>query len=288
MAIVPGQLISGPEPLRRRYGLLTAASGPIDLPAQNGPGGGVRYISQACGAAHPYPIGCYDGLPETTPEGKPTDPDNSLVEAPPFMVLASIECGTVGYTSAEDEARVRRRLDNGEQGAAEFALWTGLDPAGNGLAIPHLAEADEDILAAEPLSIVSVVAGLEDWAYRDQGYGYVAYIHAPVAVAAHAADAGLVIDDGRLKRTPFGSIWIFGGGYPGTGEEGAEPPEGGTYLHVTGQVTVWRSADVWVAPVDQTMNRTTNQRLLLAEREYAVGFDCMNGRILFDPLGGVS
>jgi hypothetical protein len=63
---------------------------------------------------------------------------------------------------------------------------------------------------------------------------------------------------------------------------------GGAFLHITGQVQVWRSSSEFVYPADQTMNRTTNQRLLIAEREYAIGFDCFNGRAEFDPLGGVS
>jgi hypothetical protein len=211
-----------------------------------------------------------------------------VFESGVFAVVASEECGSLGYTAPEFEAKVRRRLANGEQGAAELALWTGLDPDGNSLNIPHLAETTDTVTIADPLSIVHVVAGIEDWAYREQGYGYVAYIHAPVAVAAHAADAGLVVDDGPLKRTPYGSIWIFGGGYPGTGAAGIDPPAGGTYIHVTGQVQVWRSPEEHVYPANQTMDRTTNQRLLMAEREYAIGFDCMNGRALFDPLGGVS
>lgn len=287
MGLHPGELIAGPEPIRRRYGLFTAASGPIDLPLPHGRGGGVRFIPVTCGEAHPYPIGCYGGLVEVPEDGKPVDPSDMEFQTGVFSVVASEECGSLGYTAQEFEAKVRRRLDNGEQGAAELALWTGLDPEGNTLDIPHLDETT-DTISVDSLDIRSVVAGLEDWAYRAQGYGHVAYIHAPVAVAAWAADAGLVIQDGPLKITPYGSVWIFGGGYPGTGLDGAAPPEGGLNLHVTGQVQVWRSPEPFVYPVNQTMNRTTNQRLLLAEREYSISFDCMNGRALFEPLGGAS
>ena len=174
--------------------------------------------------------------------GKPIDPDNVEVQASPFMVVASIECGSLGYTSAEDDARVRRRLRNGEQGAVELALWTGMDPAGNSLDIDSLAGSAETITVADELDIIEVVAALEDYAYRDQGYGHVAFIHAPVAVNAHAAAANLVIPDGPLLKTPFGSIWVFGGGYPGTGGEGAEVPTGGAFLHITGQTTVWATS----------------------------------------------
>lgn len=287
MGIIPGPLVLGPEPIGRRYGLLTAASGPLDLP-ERGRGGGLRYTPVTCGQAHPYPIGCYGGLVEVPEGGKPTDPEDPLTEARVFGVVAGLECGAAGYSAVEFQDKVRRRLENGEQGATEQALWTGLDEDGNTLDIESLSDSPETITVSDDLDIVHVLAAMENWAYLDQGYGNVAYIHAPVVVASHAADRGLVVQDRNLKRTPFGSVWIFGGGYPGTGTDGVSPPTGGTYLHITGQVQVWRSSDIFVYPADQTMNRTNNQRLLIAEREYAIGFDCMNGRALFDPLGGAS
>lgn len=285
MGIVPAPLIAAPEPLRRRYGLFTAASGPVDLP-RGGQGGGVRYDPVTCGTAHPYPIGCYGNEPAVPEGGKPRDPADSPVESGVFSVLASIDCGAAGYRAAEFEDRVRRRLEAGEQGAAEFALWTGLDAAsGNDLDILNLQDTAEAIFPPENFDLDAVVAGLEDYAYNEQGYGYTAFIHAPVSVAAFAGASNLIVEDGPLKRTPYGSIWVFGGGYPGTGAGGASTFPGGSYIHITGQVQVWRSADVHVFPADQTMDRATNQRLLLAEREYAIGFDCLNGRAEFNPIG---
>ena len=277
MTIIPGQLIPGPEPLRRRYGLFTAASGPMDLPSPHGQGGGLRYVPVTCGEAHPYPINCYDGLVEVPTEGKPTDPENTEVEAPSFMVVASIECGALGYTAAEFEDKVRRRLTSGEQGAAELALWTGTDQHGNTLDIPALLTTDEavDPASYDPDHLASVIGALEEYAYHDQGYGYTAFIHAPVSVASWAtSDGDLARPDGPLLRTPYGSIWVFGGGYPNDGG-----------IHITGQVNVWRAPTEHVYPADQTMDRTHNQRLLVAEREYAIGFDCFNARAEFTPLG---
>lgn len=276
MGIIPGILVPPPEPLRRRYGLLTAASGPLDLPSPHGRGGGVRYAPVTCGSASPYPIGCYGGLVDQPAEDKAGTPGDVEVDARPFMVVAAMECGAVGYTGPEFEERVQRRLLAGEQGAAELALWTGTDPGGNALNIQSLTSTEENLAAAsyDSASLPSVVAALEEYAYNTQGYGYVAFIHAPVSVASWAASHGdLAVRDGPLLRTPFGSIWVFGGGYPSDGG-----------IHITGQVTVWRSPDVFVFPADQTMNRVTNQRLLVAEREYAIAYDCLNGRAEFNPL----
>jgi hypothetical protein len=291
-------LIPGPEPIQRRYGLFTAASGPVHFSTPHGRGGGVRYAPVSCGEAHPYPIGCYEGdvqresglIQWRTGDAptKPRDPDNGEVDTGVFAVVASIECGTVGYTAAEDAERVRRRLRNGEQGAVEYALWTGIDQSGNDLDILNLSETAEDIFITDPDTLVELVSALEDYAYRDQNYGHTAFIHAPVSVSAWAAEANLVLHDGKLQRTPYGSIWVFGGGYPGTGESASNAPVGGAYVHITGQVQVWASPDEFIYPVDQTMDKAHNQRLLIAEREYSVGFECFNGRAEFDPLGGVS
>lgn len=288
MPLAPALLVPAPEPIERRYGLLTAASGPLDLP-DRARAGGVEYVPVTCGQAHPYPINCYDGA-VASPGGDVFDPDAAdpeelLVEAGVFGVAASLPCGSVGYTAAEFEEKVRRRLVNGEQGGAEQALWTGLDPDGTALDITSLSADPEEVLSGDAENIMTVVAALEDWAYRDQGYGNVAYIHAPVSVSTYAANAGLVRQDRNLKRTPYGSVWIFGGGYPGTGAAGAAPPLGGANIHITGQVQVWRSPDVLVYPANQTMDRATNQRFMLAVREFAIGFDCLNGRALFNPLG---
>ena len=284
MGIIPGPLVEGPQAVGSRYGLLTVASGPIDLP-EHGRGGGVRYKERTCGEAHPYPIDCSGG--GVVPTAKDGDPDNAVFEALPFVVYASIECGSIGYTSQEFIDKVRARLTLGEQGAAELALWTGFTAASGGidLGIVSLSETTDDIPVANNADPAAVLAAIEAWIYRTQGYGGVAYIHAPVEAASWFGEAYLVIEKNGIKYTPFGSIWVFGGGYPGTGAGGAAPPAGGFYMYVTGQTTVWRSADIFTYPVPQTLDRTNNQYFLLAEREYAIGFDCGAGRILFDPLG---
>lgn len=284
VGMIPGPLIAGPEPVGRRYGLLSAAAGPIDLPP-HGDGGGVRYVDVACGVAHSWPIACEAG--ELVSERKQFDPDNPTTEAVGFTVYGALDCGSVGYSGSEFMRDTERRLVNGEQGAAERALWTGTsDVSGTPLGIPNFTDDATPIALADEGDIAAVVSGLEEWIYTTQGYGYTAYIHAPVAVAAWAASLYLVVKDGNLLKTPYGSIWVFGGGYPGTGAGGAAPPAGGQYIVVTGQTTVWRSADIFTSPVPQVLDRATNQYQLLSERQYAIGFDCFAGRALFNPLGG--
>ena len=286
--IIPGPLIQGPEPIGRRYGLFTAASGPIDLP-EHGRGGGVRYVEQTCAEAHPYPIDCSAG--EVEDPTKVGDPDNPTFEADPFVVYASIECGSVGYTPTEFMDKVSRRLAMGAQEAVERALWDGMGDTGSGLVsldITNLVDSATLITPAIDSTLPEVLSALEDWIYRVQKYPNVAFIHAPWSMAAIAARDYLIVErsGSSLKYTPGGSIWVFGGGYTGTGPGDVAPPAGGAYLYVTGQTTVWAAAEPFVWPAPQILNRETNQYFLLAEQEYAVGFDCAAGAALYNPLGG--
>lgn len=283
MALIPGPLIAGPEPLGRRYGLLSAASGPIDMET-HAKGGGYRYVPVTCGTAHTYAVDCSGD--QVVNLEKSGDPENAEVDTGSFVVYASIECGSVGYTADEFRRKVERRLLTSEQGAAEYALWTGLAADGTPLGIPNFTDEGVTVSVPEDENFPSVVSALESYAYHTRGYGSVAYIHAPVSMAAYAARNLQIVKEGNLLKTPYGSVWVFGGGYPFTGPHGVAPPVGGAYMYITGQTTVWRSADVWTYPGDQTLDRATNQHFLLSEREYAIGFDCFAGAAAFNPLGG--
>jgi len=266
MALVPAPIVPAPEPLRARYGLFTAASGPLDLPA-HGEGGGVRYVPDTCGTAYAYGVACYNA-DNPAPE-KPHDSDNAEVETGVFVVLSTLNCGAPGYTMDEYRAKVRRRLETAEQATVEGALWSGLDFEGNSLDILTLDTEAENVASGyDPGLVTDVIGALERYAYTEQGYGYQAYIHAPVEVAAFAHESGLVLKDGPRLVTPMGSIWSFGA-YPA-----------GSVI-ITGQTTVWRAPAIQVY---DAFDKVTNEVLLVAERAYAVGFDCLAGRAEFDPL----
>lgn len=269
MAIAPGMVIEAPEPGRRRYGLFDAAAGPLPLPT-HAQAGGVRYVPNGCGEAYAYPVVC-----DSTPPEKPVDGDDELIETGVFAVLSTLECTQVGYTEAELRTKALRRLEGSEQAAVERVLWGGLDLEGNALpGVRSLTDVDAAIpfpFDPDDASISEVVGALERYAYATQGYGFQAVIHAPIEVAAFAFSAGLVQMDGPRKVTPMGSIWSFGAYESGS-------------AWITGQTTVWRSEISLASAFD----RVTNARLLLAERTYAVAFDCFAGRVSYDPLEAVS
>lgn len=266
MALMPGQLIAAPEPGPTRYGLFRVASGPLDMPEPHAEGGGLRYAPPACGEAYPLGVNCY--APGEAPE-KPQDGDNAPVETGVFVALATFLCSAVGGTLGEYQAKVRRRLEANEQGVAERAFATGLDFEGNALGILNLAESAEAISGPYDSSdLRSVIGALLAESVAE--YGFRPTLHAPASVEPYATDAGLVVQDGGMLRTPSGALWSFGD-YPSA------------TVYVTGQVTIWRAPEI---AVYEAFEAATNERLLVAERAYVIGMDCgFAASADFNPLG---
>lgn len=266
MAIVPAPTVPAPEPLGQRYGLLTAAAGPLDLPAEGGLGGGVTYDPVSCGGAHLFDSACLAANPEDRPE-KTFDLNDDWVVGLPFVVYSSLTCGAAGMPAEVADAKVRRRLANGEQAQVEAELGARLNTEATSVA------------AGDPTSLSAVFGSLEQWLYGtgagDQGYGNVGFIHAPLRFASQAFLIGLRRDDAGRYRTPLGTVVVFGN-YDDDGS-----------IYITGHVTTWRATEPWVSPRAQVLNRVTNQLMMLAEREWAVAYDCVAGVSLYTG-GGVS
>lgn len=258
--ILPPQVIPGPEPRAARYGLFAAALGPNNLP-NHAMAGGLIYEPVSCGFSRTYPTVCHTDRPQTV---KTFDEDNDTITALPFVVYATLECGTAGHTSAELETKVRRRLANGEQTSAEAGM--------------------ADVLAADPglatltppgITLADTIGELEQWLYgiqpTGQNYGYAGCLHCSPRIAAYAAEADLIVSDGALMRTRMGTVWAFGGGYPDDGT-----------IYISGQPAIWRSADVFLPDVIQAIDRGINHYMLVAEREYAVAYDCLAAKATYN------
>jgi hypothetical protein len=303
-----------PTPGPLRYGLFTVApprqifapDGDPNLP-EHAFGGGLYYYPQGCGTAHAYPVVC-DNPP---PSKEPFDPDTAEVLVLPFLVYATIVCGPRGNTTAYLTSKTGSRLFSSEQHAVEFALMTG-GGAGVGAA-PRIDDpagpygAPVDVGAGGTFAdIVDAVSALEGYAYNTFPYGHHAVLHAQSAAAAYAQEAhlvhtaadfggvwgvpGVTLPDGAAEvsrmdpvlRTALGTKWVFGGGYPGTGVDGAAPGAGESYIWITGNVSVWRSS-IWSPPDPmQVFDRSLNQLKMLAERPYLATFDCFHAYALVD------
>jgi len=260
VALTPPVVVDAPEPRGMRYGLIAAAHGPFNLPV-HGAAGGVVYEPVSCGETRRYDADCHT---DQDREVKTFDPAADWVTGTPVTVYGSLVCGSAGKTAAQIEEQVRRRFLNGEQTSAEEQLAAVLAAAG-----PTV------VTAPDPEDLVSVVGELEQWLHAPTpvggGYGYFGYLHAPPRIAAYAAAAQLLVADGRLMRTPWGSIWVFGAGYPDDGT-----------MWITGQVALWRSPTVTVPHVPSCLDLCTNQYEVVAEREYVVTYDCVAASAVYD------
>ena len=164
-----------------------------------------------------------------------------------------------------------------------------LERGGQTLNAPVLTDTTETTFPIRVEGITAALARLEEsfyWSNSVQGI-----IHAPRWVYSHAANAGLIVRDRNILRTPADTMWAFGTGYDsytgpaGTGETAAD---GESWLFMTSPVSQWRS-DTQVLPTvrDAALDRSTNDVEMLAERTYVLAYECDAIAVLASfPAGG--
>lgn len=275
MAITTAPLyVPKPTPdMPLRYGILQAAVGPEDLPihARNG---GLQYSHAMCGDGFGYTLVCPPSAQASKAANFGAGVENVL--GAPFIVYATLTCGTVGFSHDELSTLVVQRLKSVEQGVVEEALSTGSFGQD-----PSLLTADGIVtIAGGGTTASDVVSELERAMYCSNtgvssGYGAPAYLHMPIPVFNELKVLQLIEFDGTRWRTPMGSV-VSTGCYAGNTPGGVAPADGTFWIYITGQTTVWRTpdAEIFVSPVEGALNRTTNQMRMLAEREYVVTYEC--------------
>lgn len=269
VATIPPLLVEKPTatfPLR--YGLFTAAVGPLDLPV-HGRNGGLRYVTSICADGFGYDIACIGATASKVPN---FTTGSTTVTGTPFMVYATQVCGTVGFTYDEQTAMVVERLKSVEQGVVEdiFSQSTFGEAPGliTGDGITTLAGAGD--------AIQDVIGELERAMYCGAvSYGPPAILHVPIPAFNWMKREHLIEFDGTRWRTAIGTV-VSTGCYANNSPGGVAPADGVFWLYITGQTTIWRTPDsqIQVAPVEGSLNRTTNQLLMLAEREYVIAYEC--------------
>lgn len=267
VATIPPVLIERPLMLDQpRYGLIQAAIGPLALPvhARNG---GLQYVTNVCGDAFGYEINCLVDLdPKTFNEN-----GLSTVLGVPFLVYSTFICGPVGYTEEELQQFALESLESVEQSVVEQVFADGTFAQA-----PSLANNPDVVtVAGGGTTVVEVLSELERAVYCTSGYGYTAFIHTTIPVFNALKQEHIIEFDGKRWRTPMGSV-VVGGCYTGDSPAGAAPADGTFWMYATGQTVVWRTPDseIFVAPIEGTLDRTTNQQRMLVEREYVLTFEC--------------
>lgn len=273
VATIPPVLIAKPTPsMPLRYGLLAAAVGPLDLPvhARNG---GLRYVTSLCDDGFGYEIEC---IGDQNSKASEFSLGTTTVTGLPFIIAATVTCGTVGYTYEEQRAFVMERLRGVEQGVLESIFSTSSVGQAPGLIT---GDGITTVTGAGD-TVVDVLSELERARYcgftgNTARYGPPGYLHVAIPVLNALKSEHLVDWDGTRWRTAMGTV-VSAGCYANNDPDGAAPADGVFWMYLTGQTTIWRTSDsqVQVAPVEGSLNRTTNQFLMLAEREYVVAYEC--------------
>lgn len=273
VATIPPVLLEKPTAsMPLRYGLLAAAIGPLDLPvhARNG---GIRYVTSLCDDGFGYEIECIGDQNSKTTE---FSLGTTTVTGTPFIIAATVTCGTVGFTYDEQRAFVMERLRGVEQGVLENIFSTSTLGQGPGLVT---ADGITTVTGAGD-SVVNVLSELERARYcgftgNVTRYGPPGVLHVAIPVLNALKEAHVVEWDGTRWRTPMGTV-VSAGCYANNDPAGAAPADGVFWMYLTGQTVIWRTpdSDVQVAPVEGSLNRTTNQMMMLAEREYVVTYEC--------------
>lgn len=273
VATIPPLYVEKPTAsLPLRYGLFQAAVGPLDLPvhARNG---GLRYTVALCDDGFGYEINCIGSTASKITE---FSAGLTTVEGTPFIVAATVTCGSVGFSFEEQRAFVMERLKGVEQGVVESIFSTSSLGQGPGL----IAADGITTVTGAGDSVANVLSELERARYcgftgNVARYGPPGYLHVAIPVLNALKENHLVEWDGTRWRTAMGTV-VSAGCYANNDPAGAAPADGVFWMYLTGQTTIWRTPDseVQVAPVEGSLNRTTNQFLMLAEREYVVTYEC--------------
>lgn len=257
------QEIQAPAPGARRYGLFTAAStGTLD---PRWAATGVQFVAEDCGmGVLPYDPTC--APPHDT---KVFTPDGTVVDAAPYWLYATYQCGTVGTTPADVQRRVQKRYQAGVQNAVEAVVWDGGGLTGN----PALTTAGATVVTPDAPGAGAAVSALENAFF--QAHGYNGVIHVNTRAQGAVQYAGQVTTAGGAGRmvTPLGNAWSFGAGYDVTGPAGVAPEAGFVWAFITPQVYLW-STEVQTPEPTRTLDLLHNQWMGLAETVYMHAWVC--------------
>lgn len=259
-------LIPAPMAPQRPYGLFDVAMGPMPFP---GPamGGGIQYVPDTC----VDDVYLYDMTCPAVSGTKTFSSIESAVSGGPFTVITSYTCGSLGFSFAEVEQRVRTRMAIRAQRGVERRVWQGQTLAQGQGAITGLFRGATSLGQA---GCATEAIELLEQALADNGV-VGGIIHARPGMAAHLEQAHQIqyATGGRLQtclRTPF----AFGQGYDGTGPTGQATTGTTEWMYASGRVLIWQDSEVHVPDIGQTLNRSTNQVNAIAEQIFAVIVEC--------------
>ena len=193
----------------------------------------------------------------------------------PFMVIAGVACGSLGTLGVDDETRARASLAAAEPRLVERTFERG------GI-VPALVSASTVTLNGGTAVRVNRAVGLLE-AYLRSNYGGTGVLHAAPILGEYIEPTR----DGNVLRSRLGTPIAFGSGYAGVNPTtGAAAPANQVWMYATGAVVIRKSAVQLPATGPETLDRATNQTLMIAERAIMVAVDCVPPAAVLVDLAG--
>lgn len=200
-------------------------------------------------------------------------PDRSLVHVRPVGYYVEDECGMTA--PGPDEAAVRAYAEASASYHVARELWTGAASDAHpyevgtedGFTNARLSAPTAETVGTD-LNVRVAIGALEQ-AAREASGGQQPVIHVPVGLVAALDGLRRV---GNLLLTQTDGIVVADGGYPGTGPNGEAATVTSMWAYATGPVG-YRLGPVEVPGIVESLDRSTNRRLVHASRLFAVAFD---------------
>jgi len=259
MALPPAQTFSAPLPIPRRFGLLDSANVILETG---------RFPTSA--SILDYPRGEASVIFAGTTGSLGVKQFSAVIdeeEVLGFTVYLGVECTSVSAKDPQFRQRLQAAFRAVESEAVERVL---VDADGAGFD-PYLTNGNMETLGSGGESVVEGIALLEN-AIARVGNGM---IHVTPGIAtAMEAETLLQRRSPNIMETVLGTIVVVGAGYIGAFPEGGSAPSAGTeWAFASEFVEVHRDEDDIIGPsIGQSMDRTTNDVQLIAERNYLLAW----------------
>lgn len=227
---------------------------------------GVQWSPISCAEAETT-TWCPPGDEEVQPK---TFSGGGIAYAEPVTVYHGRVCSPIGQTYEEAVEYARAGLAIGEPRALE-AWFLGEVLAPNATDITPVSGA---------VSIVDGIGALEGWLAMT--YGGVGVIHAAAGLAASLGSGHQLVREGARYTTWLGNYVALGAGYElaNVGPDGEDAPAGTSWMYITGPVVGRRDGVNLTPDTDsQSIDIQLNDRYVLAERTWVLGYECAVGAI---------
>lgn len=239
---------------------------------------GVEWISEpGCTAARVYACPtCAQNNGNTAP-AKTYDHGVQVVQALPFTVYASFACSPVGFWEDGFE-RARVGLQNAEERAVEQEISLGTSHNGNALA--GAGTVNVSPTPGTSVSIPQGIAILEQYIGANGSGGGV--ILMTRREASLASGNHMVAPVGNQLQTKLGTPVGAMSGYTGvTGPNGVVAAAGTAWMFAVEPPQIRRS-EIFTMPDirEHALSPRTNDFNVLAERTYAINWDCFTVGVL--------